>query len=154
MLMLSYCCIITTDASPIEIHIHALDFQVYQDDWEENDEVSLMYEGINITLQNKFTKILLVFRETLGRDVILHIYIPAQFMSPSVMGLIESDGNVTLDWRVTNNNTIISFDMHAFQTVTLTMKKVIYSLVALNRKSIVFGIILNIMVMQLVKKKV
>ena len=108
---------------PVEININALDIQANQEDWEENGEITFQSEGINITIKNKFTKIQFIFRETYGRDVRLNFYVPSAYISPSVLGLIKTDDNVTIDWRTTSNDTILSFEMHAYQTVTLEISK-------------------------------
>jgi len=116
-------CSVNTFAVPVVIDINALNIQINQDEWEESGEVSFESEGINITLRNKFTKIQFIFRETMGRDVILNFIVPSHYIDQTVLGLIETDDNVTIEWRATENASILSFGMHAYQEVTFEISK-------------------------------
>ena len=114
---------ISVSGEPINIYVNALNLEISQSEWEEKGEVSFESEGINVTLKDRFTKIEFIFREIMGRDVRLNFIVPPSYIDQSVLGLIETDDNVTVDWRVADNGTIISFELLAFQSVTFSVSK-------------------------------
>ncbi len=107
----------------VTIDINSLDLTAHKEQWERENKVSIQSEGINITIENKFTKVLLSFKETLGRDVELVFTVPKEYMSPSVLGNVNSDDNTTITWRLVDNATIITMYLSAFQETTLTLSK-------------------------------
>lgn len=114
---------LTVGATTIEVDINSLDADLYKEQWDQYKKISFEYEGINVTVTGTFTTITAVFKEVLGRDVTLKFKIPKDYISTSALGNIKSDNNVTIDWRTTENYTIATFDLLAFQSTTLTISK-------------------------------
>lgn len=110
-------------AGEIEIDINALDLTANKEQWEEEGRVQTQIEGINITIENHFTVIKIIFRNTMPRDVKVNINVPKEYISASEMGIVKAEGNVSIIWRTGQNYTMISFKMHAYQTITLTVSK-------------------------------
>jgi len=110
-------------AEEAEVDIYALDLVFNKNQWEEEGRVQTQVEGINITIEKRFTVIRIIFRETIGRDVKVNIKIPEEYISASELGVVRTEDNVSLTWRTRQNYTIISFKMHALQIVTLEISK-------------------------------
>lgn len=110
-------------ADVVEVNINALDLTAYKEQWENEDRVQVQQDGINITVENHLTKILIIFRETIGRDVKVNIKVPKEYISAAELGVVRTEDDVSLIWRTRANYTTISFKMHAFQIVTLTVSK-------------------------------
>jgi len=119
-----YSVVITVESEIPVVDVNALDFNIYYEQWEEKGKIQFSVEGINITLEETLTKVLFTFRETRGRAVELRFRVPKEYMSPSIVGLIETEeGNVTINWRATDNESILSFVLQEYEQVVLSIKK-------------------------------
>ncbi len=121
LLALNFCLICNADV--VEVNINALDLAISKEQWDEEGKVQTQSEGINITILNHFTKIEIIFKEVFGRDVKVNIKIPKEYISTSELGVVRTESDVSLIWRTQRDYTTISFKMHAFQIVTLTISK-------------------------------
>ncbi len=107
----------------VEVDINALDLSLNKEQWDEEGKVQTQQEGINITIENHITVITIIFKEVHGRDVKVNIKIPEEYISASELGVVRTEDNVSLIWRTRQNYTTISFKMHAYQEITLTISK-------------------------------
>ncbi|MEF8806265.1 MAG: hypothetical protein V5A63_19525 [Bacteroides sp.] len=113
----------TLTANLVEIDVNSLDLEAYKEEWEENDKISFEFEGINITVENKFLDIVMTFRETMGRDAKLNFMVPEDYMKPSVLGNIKTESNKTITWESVRNTTVVSFKIYAYEEVVLKVSK-------------------------------
>jgi len=115
--------ILEVNAQLYEVEINSLGLEAYMEEWESKGKVNFQQEGVNITVEETLTKVLVTFSEVYGRDVHLKFVVPTYVIPASVMSDIKTSNNVSVDWKVRDNNTIMSFELRAFQTVTLTLSK-------------------------------
>ena len=102
--------------------IEDLDLTRLKSIWEDKGKVEFENQGINVTIENKFSKILATIQETKGRDVSVSILVPAEYISPSVLGHIKTN-STTITWVTTNNETWLKFNMRAHDTIYLEISK-------------------------------
>jgi hypothetical protein len=102
--------------------IEDLDLSRILSDWEQNNKVQFENQGINVTIENKFTKIIGRITETEGRDVEVSILIPEEYIAPSVLGHIETN-LTTIRWITRANETWLQFELRAHQTVEFEISK-------------------------------
>jgi len=102
--------------------IEDLDLTRIKTDWEQNDKVSFENQGINVTLENKFTKIIGTITEMEGRDVEVSILVPEEYIKPSVLGNIKTN-LTTITWLTKQNATWVIFTIRAHQTIEFEISK-------------------------------
>lgn len=102
--------------------IEDLDLQRLKNDWDENNKVQFQNQGINFTIENKFTKIIATVTELEGRDVSVSILVPSEYIEPSVLGHIDANKTM-ITWITTKNETWLKFNIRAHDTVTFEISK-------------------------------
>lgn len=103
------------EASMDEVHIYSLEVQ--------SEDMFVVYEGINISLVDKLSKILILFQELDGRDVDMYIHISTYFISYDIIKSARINGDTVLNLIPGENETVINFIIMSYQTVTLEVPK-------------------------------
>ena len=114
---------VCTSASETMVFIDSLEISDYKELWEEENIVNFCSQGMNITLENHYTLIKLRINETYGRDVLVELIIPEEYMSPSVLGNVKSSDNISIMWQVFDNQTVLTFSLLAYQNTTIEISK-------------------------------
>jgi hypothetical protein len=102
--------------------IEDLDLQRLKNNWDENNKVQFQSQGINFTIENKFTKIIATVTEMEGRDVTVNILVPPEYIKPSVLGHIDANETM-INWITTKNETWLKFNIRAHQTINFEISK-------------------------------
>jgi len=111
-------------ATVVELDVlQDLDLPALQAQWKAHHTASFINEGINFTIQETTTKVIITVTEKQGRDVDVKVKIPSGYISPSDMGYINSKDNVALEWRAYNNDSMILFSLFAYQQATFEVAK-------------------------------
>ena len=114
---------VCTSASETMVFIDSLEISDYKELWEEENEVNFCSQGINITAEKHYTLIKMRINETYGRDVLIELIIPQEYMSPSVLGNVKSKENISIMWQTFSNETILTFSLLAYQNITIEISK-------------------------------
>lgn len=106
-----------------EIYFNALNIQEFYDEFEEENIVSVSYDGIEVTITNHWSKINILIKNTMGRDVTLILNISREYIKPSEIGVIDLDKPKELTIYLYENYTQFEYPLDAHEEFEYSISK-------------------------------
>ena len=106
-----------------QVVFNSLNIEGLYEEFDNNDSVTVKYEGIQVHVENHFTKIFLQIKEQQGRDVTLVLYISKEYISPTEIGIIQVPSEKQLYMYVYENYTRFEYPLDAYETININISK-------------------------------